>query len=199
MVTHKSAQKILDSLLKDFSVVHTITSLAHELGLSRIGVWKIIKRLEKEKLIEVLPIGAGKTSTFCIYLNWQNPLVEKNLALILAEDALAQQRWIANFRELEDKVEFLVLYGSILHSQKEANDIDLLCVVRKSKFVVIDETINRIQKTQLKKIHALCFTNDELKQEIKRQNKAIIDGFKKGVILFGHENFIRFISEVCRQ
>jgi len=199
MVIHKPAQKIIESLLKDFFVVHTITSLANGLGLSRIGVWKIIKKLETEKLIQVQQIGKGKTSTFCIYLNWQSPLVEKNLALILAEDALAQQRWITNFRELEPHVEFLLIFGSILHSQKEANDIDLLCVAKKNKFVVVYETINQIQKTQLKKIHALCFTNDELKHEIKKQNKAIIDGFKKGVILFGYENFIRFISEVSEQ
>ncbi|MCX6708868.1 MAG: HTH domain-containing protein [Candidatus Woesearchaeota archaeon] len=200
MKTDKPGAKILKILLKDFTVKPTITALAEELGMSRVGVWKVLKKLEAEKLAVLSPIGAGKTSTYSISLNWDNPLTEKNLALALTEDALENQRWRSNFAELEKKVDFLVIYGSIIHSPKEADDIDILSVVsNKNKFLDIDESIRKTQKTQIKKIHSLSFTQAEFKQELEKPNKVFIDAVKKGIILFGQEKFIAFIRSVAKR
>ena len=84
------ANKVLLHVFKDFSSGHTITSLANALGLSRVGVWKILKRLSAEKYITVTPVGAGKTSASVIKINWDNPLVKKVLSLCLAEEALSR-------------------------------------------------------------------------------------------------------------
>ena len=196
METSKPSIRILKVLLKDFTIKPTITSLAKELGMSRVGIWKILKKLEAEKLILLSAIGAGKTSTYLISLKWDNPLTEKTIALALAEDALSNQRWISNFAELEDKVEFLIIYGSIIHSPKAANDIDILGVTNKNKFLEIEESIKKAQKTQIKRIHSLNFTQGELKAELEKPNKAFIDAVKKGIILFGQEKFIKFIRSI---
>ena len=37
---------------------------------------------------------------------------------------------------------------------------------------------------------------EEFKEELKKQNKAYIDALKKGVILFGQDNFIEFIRSL---
>ncbi len=55
-----------------------------------------------------------------------------------------------------------------------------------------------IQKTQLKKIHALNFTQAELKQELEKPNKAFVDAVAKGIVLFGQERFIKFIRGLRR-
>lgn len=199
MVNNKTSMKILKILSKDFTIKPTITNLAKEVEISRVGMWKLLKKLEKNRLILLHPVGSGKTSTYIINLNWENPLVEKNLALALTEDSLKQQRWISNFAELEEKMDFLIIYGSILNSPKEANDIDMLGITTKKNFKKIDEILSKIQKTQLKKIHALNFTQEEFKQELERHNKAFIDAVKKGVILFGQENFIKFIKNVLKK
>ena len=73
-------------------------------------------------LILLTLIGTGKTSTYSISLNWDNPIVEKTLALALTEDALRNQRWMSNFAELENKADFIMIYGSIIHSPKEAKE-----------------------------------------------------------------------------
>jgi len=200
MKTDKPGAKILKILIKDFTVKPTITALAKELGMSRVGVWKVLKKLEAEKLIILSPIGAGKTSTYSISLNWDNPLTEKNLALALTEDALENQRWRSNFAELEKKADFLIIYGSIIHSPKEANDIDILSIVsNKNKFLDIEESIKKTQKTQIKKIHSLSFTHAEFKQELEKPNKVFIDAVKKGIILFGQEKFIAFIMSMAKR
>ena len=198
METTKPNIKILKTLLKEITINPTITFLAKEIGMSRVGTWKILKKLEAEKLIILSPIGKGKTSTNSISLNWENPIVEKTLSLALTQDAIKNQRWLSNFAELEDKVDFLLIYGSIIHSPKEANDIDMLGITNKG-FLEIGESIKKIQKTQIKKIHSLNFTPSEFKKELKKQNKAFIDAIRKGIILFGQEKFIKFIKGVSRR
>jgi hypothetical protein len=188
--------KILNFLLRNIDKEPTITLLSNELKLTRIGVWKILKKLEKDKIILLLPIGTGKTSTYKIKLNWENPLLEKTLGLILTEQAMDNQRWIENFKSLENHVYFLIIYGSILHSPKEAKDIDLLGVTDKNNFNEIDDLIRKIQKTQIKKIHFLNFTSEELKEELNKNNKAFIEAVKKGIILFNQEKFIKFIRDL---
>lgn len=199
METTKPNTKILKILLKDFTIKPTITFLAKEISMSRVGTWKILKKLEAEKLIILSPIGAGKTSAYSISLNWENPIVEKALSLALTEDALKNQKWLSNFAELEDKLDFLLIYGSIIHSPKEANDLDVLGVTNKNKFLEIAESIKKIQKTQIKKIHALNFTPAEFKGELEKPNKIFIDAIKKGIILFGQEKFIKFIKSIFRK
>ena len=195
METTKPGLKILKILLKEIALRPTITFLAKEIGMSRVGTWKILKKLETEKLVILSPIGEGKTSAFSISLNWENPIVEKTLSLALTQDAMKNQRWLSNFAELEDKVDFLLIYGSIIHSPKEANDIDILGITGKG-FLEIEESIKKMQKTQIKKIHSINFTHLEFKKELKNQNKAFIDAIKKGIILFGQEKFVKFIKEM---
>lgn len=194
METVKPNLKILKILLKDFSVKHTITSIAKELEMTRVGAWKVLKKLEAEKLILLSPIGAGKTSTYNINLNWDNPVTEKILSLALTQEAIKNQRWLDNFTELKNKMDFIIIYGSIIYSPKEANDIDILGVTNKNKFLDIEESIKKAQKTQIKKIHSINFTQIEFKQEIEKPNKIFVDAIKKGVILFGQEKFIKFLK-----
>ena len=197
MKTDKTSAKILKILVKDISIRHTITSLAKEISMSRTGVWKALKKLESDNLISLSQIGTGKTSIYSISLNWNNLLTEKNISLVLTEDAMKNQRWKTNFAEIENHVSFFILFGSILHNPKEANDIDILIVVdKKQEFKKVEEIISKIQKTQAKKIHLIDLTEIEFKQELSNKNKAYIDALKKGIILFGQDNFIKFIKNI---
>lgn len=191
-----TAERVLTILLKEPFTIHTATSIAHILNKTRQGIWKALNKLEKNKLIILKPVGNAKTSTSIISLNWDNPVTEKTLSLLLTKELSKQQRWIFNFSELEKNVKFFILFGSILHSPKEANDIDILAIVNKGNFKEIDEKILKIQTTQIKKIHLIDLTETEFKQELKNKNKAYLDALKKGVILFGQENFIKFIKKL---
>ena len=129
----KKSYEILKILLKDINKRHTVTSLSKERRISRVGSWKLLQELEKERLIILTSIGPEKTSVQEASLNWDNPMLENILALLLTEDALKQNKWRYNFKELEENVDFLILFGSILHSPKEANDIDILSLVSNEK------------------------------------------------------------------
>ncbi|MBI1968662.1 hypothetical protein HYS49_02020 [Candidatus Woesearchaeota archaeon] len=199
MVTSNVATKsVLLHLLKDCYSMHTISLLAKELALSRVGIWKILKKLEGSKYVLLKNVGNGKTSAFIITLNWENPLVEKLLSLYLTEEALKQRRWQVNFIELERITDFVILYGSILSSSRQANDIDILGIASKKNFVKIHTVLEKAQKTQSKKIHSIHVIESEFKAELKKQNKAFIDAVKKGVILFGQDKFVTFMRGIAK-
>ena len=190
-------QKIVTILLKDFTKTHTATTLADQLSMSRWGIWKILKKLEKDEFITLDQIGTGKTSTQRIKLNWDNVLVEKTLVFSLIQEALKQKRWRYDFEDLKQEFDFLILYGSILHSPREAKDIDIVGVVSKEKKLSkIRKIILKIQEIQTKKIHSINLTKKEFKEELKKSNKAYLDAVRKGVVLFGQENFIKLIREL---
>ena len=188
-----TADKVLSILLKEPFAMHTATSLAKVLNITRQGIWKTISKLAENNLINLEYVGGAKTSTATMKLNWLNPVTEKTLSLILTKESLKQQRWRVNFAELEKNVKFLVLFGSMLNNQKEANDIDILAVVNKKKFKAVEEITAKAQQTQIKKIHLVDLTDREFGQELKKTNNAYIDAIKKGVILYGQDNFIQFM------
>ncbi len=195
---NKTSDRILSILLKEPFGKHTITSLAAALEITRQGLWKTITKLEEEKLILVERISPKKTSTALIKLNWQYPLTEKRLLLIVSKESMRYERWVHTFKGLKDHASFLILFGSILHNPKTANDIDLLAVVlKKEDFHVLDENLRTIQITQLKKIHFIDVTGEEFKAELERPNKAYLDALKKGTVLHGHEQYLQFIRGIA--
>ncbi len=199
MVTRNlTDRRVLLHLLKDFSSTHTITSLAKELGLSRVGAWKNLKKLKSNKYLVLKTVGTGKTSASIFTLNWGNLLVEKTLSLYVTEESLKQRRWLVNFAELEKIADFVILYGSILLSPPRAHDIDILSVASQKNFIKIQNAIDQAQKMQAKKIHAINFTESEFRAELQKPNKAFVDALKKGIILFGQENFIKFMKEMAK-
>ena len=189
-------EKVLALLLKEPFATHTATSTAKALSITRQGIWKILGKLAEDKLIDLEPISKTKTGTAIIKLNWSNPVTEKTLSLILTKEAIKQQKWRVGFGELENNTDFLILFGSILTQPKEANDVDLLAITNKKSFKAVEEIIIKIQKTQLKKIHFIDLIADEFSQELKKQNKAYIDAVKKGIVLYGQDNFIQFIRNL---
>jgi predicted nucleotidyltransferase/DNA-binding phage protein len=196
METQNTAEKILAKLIKEPFAEHTATSLAKAFSITRQGLWKTLSKLSKRGFISLESIANIKKSAVNISVQL-NPISIKMLSLILTKEAMNNQKWISNFAELEDKVGFLILFGSVLNTPKEAKDIDLIAVLdNKNKFKQVDEIISKIQKTQAKRIHLIDLTKEEFKEELKKQNKAYIDALKKGVILFGQDNFIEFIRSL---
>ncbi len=185
----ETKEKILSCLLRKNE--QTATQLAEQLKISRQAVWKLLKKLIEEEIIISRQLNNKRKSVKIINLNFKNLLLKKTLSLILTKEAIENERWIQNFAELEKLTNFVLLFGSILTNPKQANDIDLLVIPKKKNFKKVEEEILEIQKVQPKKIHVIQLTNEEFYKEIKNKNKAYSDAIKKGVVLFGQDNFIK--------
>ena len=197
----KTSEKIMKILVKEPLTEHTATALAKTLGMSRQGLWKTLSRLAREKLILLKSIAETKRSALNITLNFKNPITPKMISIVLEKETLKYERWKDNFAELQSHCKFIILFGSILHSPKEANDIDLLVVVKENKdFNAIDEIVLKLQKTQIRKIHMTDLTEEEFKKELKKnKNKAYLDALKKGIILSGHDDYVNFSEELSQK
>lgn len=191
-----TTNKLLCTVVKHFSALHTASTLAQQLQMSRWGVWKIIKQLEQNQLIRLASAGTGKTSTQTITLNWNNALTEKTVALALALEAEKYKRWKFTFAELEKTADFVLLFGSILHSPQTAGDIDIVAVVQERNLLKLSKILYSIQQTQEKKIHAHNLTAREWKQELQKPNKIFLDALRRGVVLFGQERFVQFMKRL---
>ena len=73
-----------------------------------------------------------------------------------------------------------------------------MAVKTNEDFKAVETIISEIQQTQVKKIHAIDLTKKELEFELKKNNKAYLEAIKKGAILFGQENFIKFIEDMSK-
>lgn len=196
---NKTTERILMMLLKEPFMRFTATSLAKALNITRQGLWKSLNKLAESKMVILEPVGNTKKSAVNINLQWKNPIAIKTLSLLLTKESSEYERWRANFAELENYVNFIILFGSIIHSSKEARDIDILAIVTdKNSFKPIGEAVSIMQKTQAKRIHLIDLTEEEFKGELKKQNKAYIDALKKGIVLFGQDNYIKFIEKVTK-
>jgi predicted transcriptional regulator len=174
----------------------TASELAEQLKKTRPGIWKSLNNLHEQELVVFESANSKKTSIKIVKLNYKNPLIKKTLSLILTKQAIETQRWVDNFSKLEKYVNFVILFGSILNDPNKAKDIDLLIVSEKKNFKKIEELISEIQKTQSKKIHFIQLTPKEFYNEIKFRNKAYLDAIKKGIVLFGQDNFIKQMEKL---
>ena len=52
----------------------------------------MLKNLENDNLLRLEKIGFGKTSTYELKLNWENPLLDKALDFSLTQEALQHQK-----------------------------------------------------------------------------------------------------------
>jgi len=184
----ETKEKILSILLREGK--KTATELAEQLNKTRPGIWKSLSGLEEQNFIVFEVANSKKTSIKIAKLDYKNILTKKNLSLILTKQALENQRWIDCFSKIQDKIDFAVLFGSVLNDSSKAKDIDLILVSDKKNFKNVQDLINEIQKTQSKEIHAILLTKQEFQNELKNKNKAYLDAIRKGVVLFGQEKFI---------
>ena len=187
--------RIVLLLLKDFSTMHTITSIGRELGMTRSGIWKVLMKLKKEDYITLET--TEEKSLLLPKLNLRNELMGKYLDFALSKEAKEHERWVFNFAEVKEHVSFFIIYGSVLKSYAKAKDIDVIGIIPdKKSFKKLHESLDKAQKSESKRIHSINFTQSEFREELLKPNKAFIDAVKAGIVLFGQEEFIKFMKKL---
>lgn len=183
-------QLALKIIFKDFLTDYNSRNLSKIIGISHVGTFKILKKLEKNRLIISKRIG----NALVYSINLNNSIAKKIIDSILAIETSNHLRWIEEFKPLENKVHFAILFGSVLKDEKTAKDIDILVVSDKNNFNEIKKFISERNKLTNKKIHLLFQTVDDFKHDLKDKNKVTIEIIKKGVVLFGQEEFIKILT-----
>ncbi|MBS3123136.1 hypothetical protein J4437_00715 [Candidatus Woesearchaeota archaeon] len=87
-----------------------------------------------------------------------------------------------------------ILFGSVLNNQEQARDIDVLFITDSKRIKKLKKEIERINHLNLKKIHPLFQSGEDLKNNILKEDKVILNAIK-GFIVFGEEKFIELVEE----
>ena len=179
-------------LFKDFTVEYNPSSIAKELKRTRAGTFKALNFLEKDVIVEGKNFGKARF----YWINLEDEYARKNVEILLMEEAKEYQRWKDEFKELFNYVDIVILFGSIIKNENKAKDIDLLLIFNEKNNSQVNRIIKSKNEVLLKKIHPMKQTREDLKENIKKRDRILINAIKEGIVLHGYEEFVELIKDV---
>ena len=87
----------------------------------------------------------------------------------------------------------IVLFGSVLE-KPNPNDIDVLLVTDQKRFPKLQREIKELNEINIKKIHPIYQTYNDIVKNIKKRDKPVLNAIK-GIIVFGEERFLEVYNE----
>lgn len=172
---------------------YNANSISKKIGLTPMGVLKIAKSLEKENIILYRELGNAKFYR----LNLKNDYARQYVKFLIkreAELALPSiKRWISEIKKIKS-ANLAILFGSVLRNEKDAKDIDVLFLTDKKQFHKLKREIEEINLINIKQLHPIYQTEEDFKDNIKKEDKVILNAIK-GVVVFGEDKFVELLEK----
>ncbi len=187
----KNTTKLIRFLLRNIEKYgYNINQIAKHLRISVGSSFKILKDLEKSKIVTAQAIGNAVNYN----LDLDNPEAVKLCELLILEE----KRHLSGYAKLYSeslqgfmKAELIILFGSIL-TKREFNDVDVLFVTNKSKDV--NDFCLELSKIRTKPVVPLILKKQDLIKELKNRKEIILSLIKEGIILKGESVLIGVIK-----
>jgi len=191
--TSKHELKTLSFLLRHFTEKYSINQLAKHVGLTPMGMHKLLKRLEVQGMVKPEKIGTG----IFYKINFGSEFAVKSTELALFEEiklpyAKAQAKDLERLRPFARAA---VLFGSVLEKGEKAGDIDVMFVLEQKKYASFRKALKELQSLKTKHIQDVVQTFEDLIQNLKKPDKVVLEILKKGKILWGHEIIVNAVKE----
>jgi DNA-binding Lrp family transcriptional regulator len=187
--------KTLLMIFKDYSSSYNANNLSKKLNITSMGCLKILKNLEKKKILTSKQLGKARFYK----IDFENSYAKTYLQFILeneAEESIPKiKKVVKEVRKLQENATIGIVFGSVLHKENYA-DVDLLLVLNNQKNEGLNKNIEEINKINIKKIHAVKQTEEDLIKNLKENNAVIISAIKEGIVAFGYEKIIQVIRNV---
>ncbi len=190
-ITNNEMQFVLN-ILKSPEIEYNANSIAKVIGISPMGALKIARRLENENILISKELGKAKFYS----LNINNEYVRQYLKFLLKREAEQPPNyikvWIKEIKKIKS-ADSAILFGSILR-KKESNDIDVLLITAQKRFPKIKKEVEDINLINIKKLHPLYQSKEDLKKNIKKKSKALLNAIK-GIVVFGEDKIISLLEK----
>ena len=187
----KNTGKLVRFLLRNIEKHgYNINQIAKFLKISVGSSFKILKELERNKMVTAQTIG----NAINYNLNLDNPETVKLCEFLILEEKRQLSGYAKLYSEsLQEfgKAELIILFGSIL-TKKEFNDVDVLFVTNKSKEV--NNFCLELSRIRTKPIVPLILKKEDLIKELKNRKEVILSLIKEGIILKGESVFVAVIK-----
>ncbi|MBS3064840.1 MAG: hypothetical protein J4472_03425 [DPANN group archaeon] len=182
------------SIFKNPEKEYNANSIAKQIGISSMGALKIAKKLEKENIIISRKLGKAKF----FKINFNNNYVKQYLGFLLkreAEQASSYVKvWIREIRKLKS-ADVAILFGSVLQKQKDAGDVDVLLITNQKKFTKLKKEIESLDIINVKKLHPLYQTKEDVVKNVKKEDKPLLNAIK-GIVVLGDDVIIKLFEKL---
>lgn len=185
--------EILLVLLKDISTDYNSNNITKKIEITPAGAFKAMKKLEKRNII----IGKKMGKAIFYKINLKDYYTFRTMETLLINEARKKaSRWLHEFEDLYKHTEIVIIFGSTIRNQKKAKDIDLLTVFKKEKNNIINKIIKERRLISTKPIHIIKQTPEDLINNLKKEDKVILNAIKHGYVLHGYEKLLEVIKHV---
>jgi len=176
--------KVVEALGKDVFEGHNINQLARLSGVNVATMHRMLKEMEKENL--VLKKISGNNVFY--RPNLRNSAMLKYCELSSIERRkkflLKHPGFYGKIKNLEDKTECAVLFGSFARNEKRPADIDILLLSGREMNVKLLE--REMRKSD---ISPLYMEFPEFVEKLKKKNKVLLEIMRDGVVLFRESRY----------
>src|SRR3989338_6129385 len=184
--------KIMDLLIRNFKERSSINEIGRRLKISHTGAHKILRKLEKIKIVK--PKKKRKTKNYKANLDEEIGIKLAEFVLLENEFSNSYAKMYAeDLRKLKNVALSCILFGSVLKVGNEAKDIDALMIIEKKDYKKVSNKLKDIQQILTKRIHSIIMTTGDLSNNLKKGNEAMIDMLKYGQVLWGAEIIVEAI------
>jgi len=185
-------QKILRFLIENKERAFSMYELSKTIKIDYKLLYINIKKLEKEKSIEVENLKSQNRCSFKDSFNGDIFIVESERRT----DILKKKEFKAIYDKLKgvNKQFILLLFGSNVKGNATKNsDIDLLLISNSEDAKAIEEKLEILPL----KIHLTPITYESFIGMLKTKERTVVsEALKKNIILFGIEDYYRLIKNV---
>ncbi len=162
-----------------------------QLDLTQVGALKLLRRLEKSKML--IKRNIGKAVIYKINEGYE--LTKKALEFALVNQASDYERWKEEFKSLNKDGRIIIFYGSASRNYAQANDIDVLVILQKEEVRELNKALEKIQLSLPKKLHSIKATKQDLIKNIAEKNTAMLEIIKTGIVLSGYSAYMEVLNE----
>jgi len=100
------------------------------------------------------------------------------------------------FKELFKEGRIIMLFGSAIKDYAHAKDIDIMIVLDKKDVKEVENILIKKGEILPKKLHSIKLTREDLLDNLKKKQEAMIDIVKNAVILYGQDKYTEVIKDV---
>lgn len=189
--------KVMSFLVRNFKERNSINQIGKLLKFSPMGIYKILKNLEEMKAVRAEKIG----NAIYFHANLKDEFGRSLAAFALSNKDLGNyaKSYADDLeKKLGDKVEGIVLFGSVLEKGREAKDIDVLLIFGKGKLKEVSKIISEMNELSPKRIHDIAMAPGDLGQNLQKGNEAMLDLIRKGAIIKGAHHIVEAIGHGSR-
>jgi predicted nucleotidyltransferase len=183
---------VLLTIFKSPEIDFNSNNLSKVVGISSMGTLKILKKLESSEILVSKKIG-----NMSIYsINWKNIYAIEYIGFLLKKEEQISQayikRWISELKKVKE-AEIIILFGSVLKQGENSKDIDVLFIIKENNLKNLIKKISEIDNINEKIIHPIYQNIEDLKKNIKKRDKVILNAIK-GIVILGHNKFVKLIK-----